>query len=132
MSTSTEYAVLIVGDETTYQAATPEEHTEVMQRHMEFARLLAERGHTVTAGAELTASTTARVLRDTGAGHTVTDGPFAEGAEQLGGFYTVRTSDLDDLVVEQQRELYETGLLRPPSSCPWNYLEPQCVVKSVD
>ncbi len=98
MSTSTEYAVLIVGDETTYQAATPEEHTEVMQRHMEFARLLAERGHTVTAGAELTASTTARVLRDTGAGHTVTDGPFAEGAEQLGGFYTVRTSDLDDLV----------------------------------
>ena len=98
MSTSTEYAVLIVGDETTYQAATPEEHTEVMQRHMEFARLLAERGHTVTAGAELTASTTARVLRDTGAGHAVTDGPFAEGAEQLGGFYTVRTSDLDDLV----------------------------------
>ena len=98
MSTSTEYAVLIVGDEATYQAATPEEHAEVMQGHMEFARLLAERGHTVTAGAELTASTTARVLRDTGAGHTVTDGPFAEGAEQLGGFYTVRTSDLDDLV----------------------------------
>ena len=57
-----------------------------------------ERGHTVTGGAELTASTTSRILRPVGDGHTVTDGPFAEGAEQLGGFYTVRTSDLDDLV----------------------------------
>ena len=93
-----EYAVLIVGDEAAYQSATPEKHAEVMGRHMEFARLLAERGHTVTGGAELTASTTSRILRPVGDGHTVTDGPFAEGGEQLGGFYTVRTSDLDDLV----------------------------------
>jgi hypothetical protein len=28
---------------------------------------------------------------------TVTDGPFAETAEQLGGFYVVDTDDLDDL-----------------------------------
>ena len=28
---------------------------------------------------------------------TVTDGPYAETAEQLGGFYTVDTDDLDDL-----------------------------------
>ena len=30
--------------------------------------------------------------------HSVTQGPYAESAEQLTGFYVVETSDLDDLV----------------------------------
>ena len=29
---------------------------------------------------------------------TVTDGPFAEATEQVGGFYTVETDDVDDLL----------------------------------
>ena len=29
---------------------------------------------------------------------TVTDGPWSETAEQLGGYYEVRTDDLDDLM----------------------------------
>jgi hypothetical protein len=39
------------------------------------------------------------VLRTTEAGeHTVTQGPYAESAEQLTGFYVVETPDLDDLI----------------------------------
>ncbi len=36
-------------------------------------------------------------VRGTAKSVTVTDGPFAETAEQLGGFYVVDTDDLDDL-----------------------------------
>ena len=41
---------------------------------------------------------TARTVRRDGAGTTVTDGPYAESVEQLGGFYLVETDDLDDLL----------------------------------
>ena len=86
-----EYMILLTGDEQAYAAASEAELGAVMQRHMEFAEQLAARGHVVTGGAELQPAGTGKVLRASG-------GPFAEGAEQVGGFYTVRTSDLDDLV----------------------------------
>ena len=37
----------------------------------------------------------ATVLRPTGAGILVTDGPYVEGKEHLGGFTVVRAADLD-------------------------------------
>ncbi len=49
-------------------------------------------------GAELSRSATATTVRGDGAGATVTDGPFAEAAEQLGGFYLVEAADLDDAI----------------------------------
>ena len=91
---SIEYVVLIHGDEDAWAEASPEQQAEVYGRHSEFARLLAERGHTVTGGAELAHPGTARLVR---AG-AVTDGPYVEAAEQLGGFYSVRTDDLDGLL----------------------------------
>ncbi|MFE3101585.1 YciI family protein [Nocardia tengchongensis] len=38
---------------------------------------------------------TATVLRATGSEVLVTDGPFAEGKEQIGGFTVIRAEDLD-------------------------------------
>ena len=68
-------------------------------KHGEFARLLAERGHTVTGGAELAHSRDARVVRRSeGGGSAVTAGPYAETVEQLTGFYVVDSDDLDDLL----------------------------------
>jgi hypothetical protein len=67
--------------------------------HAQFAQLLAERGHQVTGGAELAPSTEARVLRTTSDGQqSVTQGPYAETAEQVTGFYVIETEDVDDLV----------------------------------
>ncbi|TYL51396.1 transcription initiation protein [Nocardioides sp. BGMRC 2183] len=95
----TEYIVLLNGDEAVWEAASAEERAAVFARHEEFSRLLAERGHTITGGAELTHSRTARTVRRTAAGEVVvTDGPYAEAAEQLGGYYVVRSDDLDDLL----------------------------------
>lgn len=90
----TEYVVLIHGDESAWAEASEEERTATYGRHEEFARLLEERGHSITGGAELTHPATARLVR---AG-SVGDGPYAQAAEQLGGFYTVASDDLDGLL----------------------------------
>jgi hypothetical protein len=93
-----EYVILLPGDEAVWQAATAEERLATYARHREFADELAARGHRVTGGAELSHSSTARTVRATDGGVTVTDGPYAETVEQLTGFYIVESSDLDDLV----------------------------------
>ena len=95
----TEYAVLLPGDESAWEAASADERAATFARHEEFSRLLAERGHRVTGGAELTHSRTARTVRRAPDGATtVTDGPYAESVEQLSGFYLVESDDLDDLL----------------------------------
>lgn len=94
----TEYVVLLPGNESTWEAATEEQKAQMYARHGEFARLLAERGHKVTAGNELTHSREAKVVRGGADGITVTDGPYAETVEQLTGFYVIDTDDLDDLL----------------------------------
>ena len=95
---STEYAVLLPGNEDAWANATPEEREAVYGQHYEFMRVLEERGHRVTGGAELTHSREAKVVRGHLDAVTVTDGPYAETAEQLGGFYLIETDDLDDLL----------------------------------
>ena len=92
------YVVLLPGDEAAWENATEEERAATYARHGEFARQLAERGHTVTAGAELQHSRTARTVRTDG----ITDGPYAETVEQLSGFFTVNCDDHDALVEAAQ------------------------------
>ena len=95
----TSYVVLLPGDEAAWAATRQEKKQEMYAVHAEFAQRLAERGHKVTGGAELAPSSEARVLHTSAAGeHTVTQGPYAESAEQLTGFYVVETADVDDLV----------------------------------
>jgi hypothetical protein len=95
----TSYVVLLPGDETEWAATPPEYKQEMYALHAQFAKLLAERGHQVTGGAELAPSTEARVLRTSSDGqHTVTQGPYAETAEQVTGFYVIETEDVEDLI----------------------------------
>lgn len=95
----TSYAVLLPGDEAAWAALPEAQKQQMYAVHAEFARRLAERGHKVTGGAELAPSSEARVLRTSGDGEqTVTQGPYAETAEQLTGFYIVESADLDDLI----------------------------------
>lgn len=93
----TEYAILLPGNESERAQATDEQRAEMYERHMKFAELLAARGHKVTAGNELTSSSGARVVRGSLDAVTVTEGPYAETAEQLTGFYVVDTDDVEDL-----------------------------------
>jgi hypothetical protein len=92
------YVVLIPADETAWEATPQSEKEQTYNAHQEFAKLLAERGHTFVEGAELVPSTQARIVAGSVDDVTVTDGPYAEAAEQLSGFYVIDTDDLDDLL----------------------------------
>ena len=93
------YAVLLPGDEDAWEASSEEERQRVYGLHERFSKLLEERGHKVTGGAELAHSRDARTLRRYADGSTtVTDGPYAEAAEQLTGFYLVETDDPEGLL----------------------------------
>jgi hypothetical protein len=93
-----EYALLIYGEEKVWESADETTRGEVYAAHTEFARLLGEHGHKMTGGAELRNTSTARTLRGSPESVSVTEGPFAETAEQLGGFYLVETDDIDDVI----------------------------------
>lgn len=102
-----EYVVLIVGDaDRWWTSMTEEERAAGYAVYGRFDEELTRRGHVVTGGAELQGSATAKSIR--AGGGPVTDGPFVESAEQVGGFYLVQTDDLDDLM-ECCRMLAELG-----------------------
>ena len=91
----TEYMVVMVGDAEMWSAMSPQERAHSESEHTRFSGELARRGHRITGGAELHAPAEARTVQP--GGQRVTDGPFAETAEQVGGFYLVETEDPDDL-----------------------------------
>lgn len=93
----TEYVVLIVGDaDRWWTTMSMQERADGYAEYERFGRTLGERGHRIIGGAELKASTTARTVRP--GGEVVTEGPYAESSEQVGGFYQVESDDLDDLL----------------------------------
>lgn len=94
---TTTYAILLPGDEDRWAAAGPEQREATYARHGRFAQTLTERGHRVVGGAELAPSREAKVVRGDPGRLLITDGPYAEAAEQLTGFYLVESDDLDDL-----------------------------------
>ena len=94
----TTYAILLPGVEDHWATASAEERARVYAEHGRFSETLGARGHKVVGGAELAPSREARTVRPGADGPVVTDGPYAETAEQLTGFYLVESTDLDDLL----------------------------------
>jgi hypothetical protein len=94
----TEYLITIPGDEAVWDARTDDDKRAVGRAHADFVAALTARGHRVLAGGELTPLSEAVVVRRTDRGTLVTDGPYAESAEQVGGFYLVESDDRDDLL----------------------------------
>ena len=86
-------------DEAAWDAGSEADHQAVYDTDMEFGALLEARGGRITGGRELASSTKARTIRRGPNGTAlVTDGPYAETAEQLSGFYFVECDDYDALV----------------------------------
>jgi hypothetical protein len=93
-----QYMLLIYQDaefERTWADATDERRQELYAKYGAFGELLQRRGALV-AGNELGLSHTATTVRENGDDFVITDGPFAETAEQLGGYYIVDARDLDE------------------------------------
>jgi len=84
-------------DAQTWEGMSPEQQQEEVERHVEwFAR---HREH-VLGGEELDEPTTVKTLRPgrQGDGVVVTDGPFVESKEILGGFVIIEAADMDEAV----------------------------------
>ena len=63
--------------------------------HEEFMAAVQEAGASVVGGEALERSSTASTVRRGGGDPLVTDGPFADTKEALGGFYVIEAPDLD-------------------------------------
>jgi hypothetical protein len=81
------FLFLVHGDEEAEAALTADERRSIVAEHMAYAAMLRERGAHVL-GEALEGRSSAAVVRP-GEQPLVTDGPFAETKEALGGFYVV-------------------------------------------
>lgn len=92
-----EYVVLIVGDaDRWWTTMSEDQRTAGYAEYTRFGEELGRRGHKIIGGAELHGSDEGRRIAP--GGGAVTEGPFAEVTEQVGGFYQVESDDLDDLM----------------------------------
>jgi hypothetical protein len=98
------YLVLLYGDETTAAEPGTDAFEAEMAGYMAFGELAAD---AIRGGAALHLTDTARTIRHEGGVATVTDGPFAETTEALGGYYVLEADNLDD-VIEMVRHIPAT------------------------
>ena len=91
------YALTIYGDEAQRENATPEQMQEVSQAYGAVTQEMQGKG-VLGAGEGLYPTPTATTLRVREGDRQVTDGPFAETKEQLGGFYVLDVKDLDEAI----------------------------------
>jgi hypothetical protein len=89
------YMLVFIGEEGGWDEVSPEEMQEGMKLWQNFEQALVDAGAHV-AGEGLQPSATATTLKRSGDEHIVTDGPFAETKEQIGGFYLIDVENLDE------------------------------------
>ena len=88
------YLFLIHGDRDAEAALTADERRAIVEDHIAYASMLRERGAHVLGEALSGEATTVRP----GSTPMVTDGPFAETKEAVGGFYVVECASRDDAI----------------------------------
>jgi len=86
------YLILIHGDEAAFENMPKESFDAMMVAHNEFGK---KHEKAILGGEALMPSATATTIRDDG---TITDGPFAETKEALGGYYLIEAADLDKAI----------------------------------
>src|SRR6266545_513771 len=94
-----QYLLLIYGDEAYFENPSPADWNKMMEQHGAFAQGVVQQGGKILAGEALQPTTTATSVRGWETGDpTVTDGPFVETKEALGGFYVIEAADLDQAI----------------------------------
>jgi hypothetical protein len=91
------YMLTIYGDPSEWDGATPEEGAQLMAAYEALDRELQEAG-ALLGGEALQRPETATTVRVRDGERLLTDGPFAETREQLGGFYLLECANLDEAI----------------------------------
>jgi hypothetical protein len=97
-----QYMLLIYDDEKKFEALPEAEQGKIMQEFRAFTQDIVKSGH-YRAGDQLQSVSTATSVRWKAGKALVTDGPFAEAREQLGGYYLVEAKDLDEAMALAKR-----------------------------
>jgi hypothetical protein len=90
-----QYICLIYDDEKVWQGMSEDERNAVFGEYGTFTESIQGSGHMV-AGDALQPTSTATTVRVRNGETLVTDGPFAETKEQLGGYYVIEAKDADE------------------------------------
>jgi hypothetical protein len=91
------YMMLLWGDESDMADMTPEQGAAAMQRWSAYTEELVAAGAMVS-GDGLQPSATATTVRLDAGERVLSDGPFAETKEQIGGFYVIDCENLDQAI----------------------------------
>jgi hypothetical protein len=89
------YMLLIYEDATAYATVSEDEQKALYGRYSEFTQNLIASGK-MRAGDALQPAFTGTTIRVDHGKKVATDGPYAETKEQLGGYYIVEATDIDD------------------------------------
>ncbi len=96
-----------------WTSAPQEVLDKALAEHGEFIQYLTERGRPFS-GEALRPSYTATTLRPKGDEVLVTDGPFVELKEHIGGFYVIEADTLDEAIEVAKRVPMSAGVeIRP-------------------
>lgn len=96
------YLLLCCFDEKRWAGLPAARRDEIMRDYQAWKQDLAQRGRYVT-GARLQSTASATRVSATNGKPVVTDGPFAETKEQLGGYHLLDCRDLDEAIAHAQR-----------------------------
>jgi hypothetical protein len=89
------YLLLIYSNETEFAALGQPALKQMTDEYTEFTKSIVQSGH-FKAGDRLKAASTASTVRVRNGKAAITDGPFAETREQLGGYYLIEAKNLDE------------------------------------
>ncbi len=90
-----QYLAVIYGDEAAWEAMSAEDESAVMQQYYAFSQEGTAAG-VIAGGNELAPSTTATTVRVRDGETLVTDGPFAELKEAIGGYFVLECETIDE------------------------------------
>jgi hypothetical protein len=91
------YLCLVYHEEAAIEALPEREHTAIIGEVLDYRNELGRRGHYL-ASSPLQPVRTAATVRVRNGLMSITDGPFAETREQVGGFYLIEARDLNDAI----------------------------------
>jgi hypothetical protein len=91
------YMLLIHDEEKGWGKLSEAERQKIMGEYRQFSEQINASGHYVS-GSQLAPTSSATSVRVRDGKRVVTDGPFAETREQLGGYYLVEAKDLDEAI----------------------------------
>ncbi len=92
-----QYLLLVYGAQGDYTKLSAAEMGALQQEYGAFTKEIMDSGKYV-GGNQLSPIETAKTVRVRNGKQVVTDGPFAETREQLGGYYMVNAKDYDEAV----------------------------------